>query len=330
MDILEQIVTKAKADKKKIVLPESTDFRTIKAAALVQERNIADIVLLGNEKKIKSLAGNLDISKTTIIDFENSNKFDLYANVLYELRKEKGVSPEQARELLRNPLYYATMMVKMGDADGEVAGAINATGDVILPAVRLLKNKDNKVSSFFLMVVPNCIYGHNGIFIYSDCGVIPNPDSQELADIALMSAESFKLLVNAEPRIAMLSYSTHGSSKGEMVNKVIEATRIAREKAPELIIDGELQVDAAIIPEVSCKKAPGSMLSGQANVLIFPDLNSANISYKLTERLACAQAYGPIIQGLLKPVNDLSRGCSAEDIVGVIAITAVQAQISSK
>lgn len=330
MDFLEQIINRAKSDKKTIVLPESTDIRTIQAAAMIQQRNIADIVLLGEEKEILDLAGEQDISKVMIQNHLSSEKFNPYAEALYELRKTKGWSMEKAQEVLKNPLYYAAMMIKMGEADGMVAGAVNATSDVILPAVRILKGETDKVSSFFLMVVPNCEYGHHGVFIYADSGVIPNPTPSELADIAIASAESFRLLVNAEPKVAMLSYSTYGSAKSELTEKVIEATRIAKEKAPGLIVDGELQVDAAIVPEVSSKKASESCVAGQANVLIFPDLNSANISYKLTERLARAEAYGPIMQGLLKPVNDLSRGCSAEDIVGVVAITAVQAQIASR
>lgn len=325
---LDTISERAKADKKTIVLPESTDIRTIKATAMILERGIANVVLVGDRDKIKELAGVLDISGASVVSPETSGKFEDYANAFYELRKNKGMTPEKAREIMKDPLYWGVMMVKMGEADGMVAGAINSTANTLRPALQILKTAPGTklVSSFFIMDVPDCEYGQNGLFLYADCGLVENPNAEELSEIALSSAKSFKNLVDAEPRVAMLSYSSYGSAKSELTEKVIEATRLAKEKAPHLILDGELQVDAAIIPQVAKSKAPGSPLKGMANALIFPDLNSGNIAYKLTQRLAKAEAYGPITQGIAKPVNDLSRGCSAEDIVGVVAITCVQAQ----
>ncbi len=329
MNFLEQIVSRAKSDIKTIVLPESTDIRTIKAAAIIQEKGIANIILVGNKDKIKKFAGDLDISKAQIVDPADFDKFDEYVNTLYELRKAKGMTIEQARKLLsENVLYFGIMMVKMGAADGMVAGAINSTGNTLRPALQILKTASGAklVSAFFIMVVPNCEYGENGVFVYGDSGLVENPNAEELSEIAIASSKSFKSLVQAEPVVAMLSYSTYGSAKSELTEKVVEATKLAKEKAPGLQLDGELQADAAIVASVGQSKAPGSSVAGKANVLIFPDLNCGNISYKLTQRLAKADAYGPIIQGLARPVNDLSRGCSAEDIVGVVAITCVQAQ----
>ncbi len=328
MNFLEQISQRAKADVKTIVLPESNDIRTIKAAALIQEKGIANVVLVGNEAEIKKLAGDLDISKARIVDPLNSDKFEDYANTFYELRKAKGVTPEQAREIMKDTVYWAVMMVKKGEADGMVSGAAHSTADTIRPALQIIKTAPGSklVSAFFVMVVPDCEYGHNGIFVYGDSGLNQNPNAQELAEIAVTSAKSFKTLVQAEPKVGMLSFSTYGSGKDPIVDKVIEATKIAKEAAPELMLDGELQADAALVPAIGKSKAKGSPVAGEANVLIFPDLNCGNIAYKLTERLAKAEAYGPILQGIAKPVNDLSRGCSAEDIVGVVAITAVQAQ----
>ncbi len=329
MNFLEQIVSRAKSDIKTIVLPESTDIRTIKAAAIIQEKGIANIILVGNKDKIKKFAGDLDISKAQIVDPADFDKFDEYVNTLYELRKAKGMTIEQARKLLsENVLYFGIMMVKMGAADGMVAGAINSTGNTLRPALQILKTAPGAklVSAFFIMVVPNCEYGENGVFVYGDSGLVENPNAEELSEIAIASSKSFKSLVQAEPVVAMLSYSTYGSAKSELTEKVVEATKLAKEKAPGLQLDGELQADAAIVASVGQSKAPGSSVAGKANVLIFPDLNCGNISYKLTQRLAKADAYGPIIQGLARPVNDLSRGCSAEDIVGVVAITCVQAQ----
>ncbi|KNY25116.1 phosphate acetyltransferase [Pseudobacteroides cellulosolvens] len=332
MNFLEQISLRAKSDLKTIVLPESSDIRTLKAAALVQEKGIANIVLVGNPEEIKKLSGDLDISKARIVDPLNSDKFDEYANAFYELRKAKGMTIEKAREVMKDSLYYGVMMVKMGEADGMVSGAIHSTADTLRPALQILKTAPGTklVSAFFVMVVPDCEYGEKGTFIYSDSGLVENPNADELSEIAIASAGSFKALVQAEPIVAMLSYSTYGSAKSELVDKVIKATALAKEKAPHLALDGELQADAAIVPSVGSSKAPGSKIAGKANVLIFPDLNVGNIAYKLTQRLAKAEAYGPITQGLARPVNDLSRGCSAEDIVGVVAITAVQAQNMSK
>jgi phosphate acetyltransferase len=330
MNFLEQISERAKNDIKTIVLPESSDIRTLKAAAIVQEKGLARIVLVGKENEIKKLAGDLDISKARIVDPESSPKFEEYVNAFYEMRKAKGVTPEKAREIIKNELYWGVMMVKMGEADGMVSGAIHSTADTLRPALQILKTAPGTklVSSFFVMVVPDCELGSNGTFVFSDCGLVENPTADELSEIALASAGSFKNLVGGEPKVAMLSYSSYGSAKSDLTEKVIAATKLAKEKNPGLILDGELQADAAIVPSVGRSKAPGSNVAGSANVLVFPDLNCGNISYKLVQRLAKAEAYGPVTQGIAKPVNDLSRGCSAEDIVGVIIITAVQAQKS--
>lgn len=330
MKFLEQITQRAKADIKTIVLPESNDIRTLKAAALIQEQGIANTVLVGKEEEIHKMAGSLDISKAKIVDPEKSDKFEDYVNTFYELRKAKGVTPEKAREIMKDPLYYGVMMVKKDDADGMVSGAVHSTADTLRPALQILKTAPGTkiVSAFFVMVVPDCEYGYNGTFVYSDCGLVENPDAEKLSEIAIASAKSFNTLVQAEPVVSMLSYSTYGSAKSELTEKVVEATKLAKQKAPKLLLDGELQADAALIPSIGQTKAPGSKVAGKANVLVFPDLNCGNIAYKLTQRLAKAEAYGPITQGIAKPVNDLSRGCSAEDIVGVVAITAVQAQKS--
>jgi phosphate acetyltransferase len=328
MKFLEKISGRAKSDLKTIVLPESSDIRTVKAAAMVQKMGIARIILVGKENEIKKLAGDLDISKATIIDPESSPNFEKYADAFYELRKAKGMTPEKAREIIKDELYWGVMMVKMGDADGMVSGATHSTADTLRPALQILKTAPGTklVSAFFVMAVPDCEYGSNGTFIYADSGLVENPNADELSEIAIASAKTFKNLIQEDPVVAMLSYSTYGSAKSELTQKVVEATRLAKEKAPELLLDGELQADAALVPSVGASKAKGSPVAGKANVLVFPDLNSGNIAYKLTQRLAKAEAYGPITQGLAKPVNDLSRGCSAEDIVGVVAITAVQAQ----
>ena len=290
--------------------------------------SIANVVLVGNRDEITDLAGNLDISKAMIVDPVKSEKYDDYVNTFYELRKAKGITIEKAKEIMKNPVYWGVMMVKKGDADGMVSGAVNSTADTLRPALQIVKTAPDAklVSAFFVIVVPNCEYGHNGTFIYADSGLVENPNEEQLAEIAITSAKSFKLLVQAEPKVAMLSYSSYGSAKSELTEKVIKATEIAKERAPYLLLDGELQGDAAIVPSVAKSKAPGSPVAGQANVLVFPDLNCGNIAYKLTQRLAKAEAYGPITQGLAAPVNDLSRGCTAEDIVGVVGITAVQAQ----
>lgn len=328
MNFLEQTIQRAKLDKKTIVLPESNDIRTIKAAASILEQGIANIVLVGNAEDIKKLAGDLDVSKAVIVDPLTSEKYEDYVNTFYDMRKAKGVTIEQAKETMKDFVFWAVMMVKKGEADGMVSGAAHSTADTIRPALQIIKTAPGSklVSAFFIMVVPDCEYGENGIFVYADSGLNQNPNAEELAEIAISSAKSFKTLVQAEPKVAMLSFSTYGSGKDPIVDKVIEATKIAKQRAPELLLDGELQADAALVPSVGKSKAKGSPIAGEANVLIFPDLNCGNIAYKLTERLAKADAYGPILQGIAKPVNDLSRGCSAEDIVGVVAITAVQAQ----
>lgn len=330
MDFIQTIKQRAKSDKKTIVLPESLELRTLKATEKILKEDIANIILIGKENEILEKAEGLDISEVKIIDPENYAQMNDFIDTLVELRKNKGMTREKAEELLKNPLYFAVMMVKKGIADGMVAGAVNSTADVLRPSLQILKTAPNTklVSAFFVMVVPDCEYGANGTFIFSDAGLVPNPNSEELAAIAVSSAKSFEHLVATEPIVGMLSFSTKGSACHPDVDKVIEATKIAKELAPDLKIDGELQLDAAIVPSVGASKAPGSEIAGKANVLIFPDLDAGNIGYKLTQRLAKAEAYGPITQGIAKPVNDLSRGCSDDDIVGVVAITCVQAQIN--
>ncbi|MBQ1274918.1 MAG: phosphate acetyltransferase [Cellulosilyticum sp.] len=329
MSFIDNIKARAKSDKKTIVLPETSDMRTLQAAHQVLAEGIANVVLIGNEAKIKEAAAGLDLSGATIVDPETFVEMDAYVEELVKLREKKGMTAEKATELLKGDgLFLGVMMVKKGLADGMVAGAVNSTANVLRPCLQILKTAPNTklVSAFFVMVVPNCEYGANGTFVFSDAGLNQNPNSEELAAIAQSSAKSFKQLVGEEPIVAMLSHSTFGSAKHADVDKVVEATRIAKEQAPELKLDGEFQLDAAIVPSVGSAKAPGSEVAGKANVLVFPDLDAGNIGYKLTQRLAKAEAYGPITQGIAKPVNDLSRGCSAEDIVGVVAITAVQAQ----
>lgn len=328
MDFMKKTIQRAKADKKTIVLPEGTDRRVVTAAAEAMKRGIADIILLGNEKEVKAAADGLDISKAKIVDPANTPLHDDYAKTFYELRKAKGITPEKADETMRDQTYFGVMMVKKGAADGMVSGACHSTANTLRPALQIVRTApDSKlVSGFFLISVPNCEYGENGTFIFADSGLNINPNAEDLSEIAIASAKSFKSIVDAEPKVAMLSYSSYGSGKGELVDKVAEATKLAKQKAPDLLLDGELQGDAALVPSVGASKAPGSKVAGHANVLVFPDLNAGNICYKLVERLAKASAYGPILQGIAKPVNDLSRGCKAEDIVGVIAITAVQAQ----
>ena len=329
MGFIDEIKARAKADKKVIVLPETEDERTYKAAQTVLREGIADLILVGNEEEIEKNKGAYDITGAVIVDPAKNDKTEEYIAKLVELRQKKGMTEEQARELLlNNYLYYGVMMVKMGDADGMVSGACHSTADTLRPCLQILKTKPGTklVSAFFLMVVPDCDMGADGTFIFGDAGLEQNPDPEKLANIALSSAESFETLTGKEPIVAMLSHSTKGSAKHADVDKVVEATKIAKEAAPELMLDGELQLDAAIVPEIGESKAPGSKVAGHANVLIFPDLDAGNIGYKLVQRLAKAEAYGPLTQGIAKPVNDLSRGCSAADIEGVIAITAVQAQ----
>ena len=329
MGFIDEIKAKAKSCKKTIVLPESEDIRTYEAAEAILKEGTANLILIGSEEEIAKNKGDFDITGATIVDPATYEKTDEYVATLVELRKKKGMTEEQAREiLLTNYLYYGVMMVKMGDADGMVSGACHSTADTLRPCLQILKTKPGTklVSAFFLMVVPNCDMGANGTFIFADAGLEQNPDPEKLANIAISSADSFKLLVEKEPVVAMLSHSTKGSAKHADVDKVVEATKIAQELAPELALDGELQLDAAIVPSVGASKAPGSEVAGKANVLVFPDLDAGNIGYKLVQRLAKAEAYGPVTQGIAKPVNDLSRGCSADDIVGVVAITAVQCQ----
>jgi len=330
MSFIETIKEKAKQQLKTIVLPEGSDIRTIKAASMVLQQGYANLIILGNKSKIEEMAknNNLDISKATIINPIESEKYETYVQKFYELRKAKGMTIEKARETLKDETYFGMMMVKNGDSDGLVSGACHSTSDTLRPALQILKTKPGTklVSAFFVMVVPNCEYGENGIFIFSDSGLNEYPDADALSEIAISSASSFKQLVGAEPKVAMLSYSTYGSAHSPLTDKVVEASKLLKQKAPDLICDGELQLDAAIIPEIAASKAPGSPVQGKANTLIFPDLDAGNIGYKLVQRLAKAEAYGPLCQGIAKPVNDLSRGCSAEDIAGVIAITAVQAQ----
>jgi len=327
-NFLQRIKERAKEQKKTIVLAEGEEIRTIKAADMILREGIADLIILGDEGKIKELAVGLDISKATIINPTQSDKYEEFANAFYELRKNKGVTPEQALETMKNPLYFGVMLVKQDCADGMVAGAVNATANVLRPCLQILKTAPGTklVSAFFIMCVPDCEYGENGVFVFADCGLNENPDAEAVSEIAISSAGSFEQLVEAEAHVAMLSYSTYGSAKNELVDKMQLATKLAKEKRPDVILDGEFQVDAAIVPAIGKAKAPQSSVAGTANVMVFPDLNSGNIAYKLVERLAKAQAYGPITQGIAKPVNDLSRGCSAEDIAGVVAITCVQAQ----
>ena len=329
MNFIDSMKERAKQNIKRIVLPEASDLRVLKAADIALKEGYSEIVLLGNVDQVNKLASEngLDISRAWVIDPIYSDKAQYYADNLYELRKEKGMTPEQARELVKDEVHYGMMMVKTGEADGLVSGAIHSTSDTLRPALQILKTAPGTklVSAFFLMVVPNCDYG-DGVFVFGDCGLNQNPSSEELAEIAYSSSKSYEQLVGNEARVAMLSYSTKGSAKSELTEKVINATNIVKERYPELKVDGELQLDAAIVPSVAASKAPESEIAGTANTLIFPDLNAGNIGYKLTQRLAKAEAYGPLCQGIARRVNDLSRGCSAEDIAGVIAITAVQAQ----
>ena len=326
---LETIKQRAKADKKTIVLPESMDRRTFEAAETVLKEDIANIIIIGTPEEVAENSKGLDISKATIINPFTYEKTEENLNLFVELRKSKGLTYEQAKEqALGDYMYYACLMVKAGDADGVVSGACHSTANTLRPSLQIVKTKPGVklVSSFFVMVVPDCELGADGVFVFSDCGLEQNPDSEKLAAIAECSADSFKLLTDKEPLVAMLSHSTQGSAKHADVDKVVEATKIVQEKCPDLCVDGELQLDAAIVPTVGESKAPGSKVAGHANVLVFPDLDAGNIGYKLVQRLAKAEAYGPVTQGIAMPINDLSRGCSADDIVGVVAITCVQAQ----
>ena len=329
MAFIDTIKAKAKQDKKTIILPESMDRRTFEAAAQILEEDFANLIIIGTPEEVAENSKGLDISKATIIDPHTYEKTQEYIDLFVELRKNKGMTPEKAKETIFNDYcYYGCLMIKAGHADGLVSGACHSTANTLRPCLQIVKTKPGTklVSAFFLMVVPDCEFGEEGTFVFSDCGLNQNPTPEELAAIAGSSAESFKLLVGKEPKVALLSQSTKGSAKHADVDKVVEATRIAKENYPELKLDGEMQLDAAIVPSVGASKAPGSDVAGQANVLIFPDLDAGNIGYKLVQRLAKAEAYGPMTQGIAAPVNDLSRGCSASDIVGVVAITAVQAQ----
>jgi phosphate acetyltransferase len=330
MDLLNQIKEKAKKNLQRIVLPEGYEERTLKAADVAIAEGLAKIILIGNPSKINSLAQQWslnNISKSSIVDPENNPKASVYADLMVELRKSKGLTKEQALNLLIDPLYLATIMIKSGDADGEVAGADNATGDVLRPAFQFIKTLPgiSVVSGAFLMFLKDKEFGNDGLMVFADCAVHPNPTAQELAEIAVSTGKTTRILAGMEPRIAMLSFSTKGSAKHEMVDKVVKATELAKQMDPTLKIDGELQADAAIIEKIGQKKAPGSEIAGKANVLIFPTLETGNIAYKLVERLAHAEAIGPVLQGLAAPINDLSRGCSVSDIVNLIAITANQA-----
>ena len=326
---LESVKARAKADKKTIVLPESMDRRTFEAAAVILKEEIANLIIVGTPEEVEANSQGLDISGATIVNPATYEKTQQYIDQLVELRKAKGMTKEMAEDLmLHEYMYFACMMVKAGDADGVVSGACHSTANTLKPSLQIIKTAPGTklVSSFFIMVVPDCDMGANGTFVFSDCGLVQNPSSEELAAIAASSAQSFQMLVQEEPKVALLSHSSKGSAKHADVDKVVEAVRIAKEQNPQLKLDGELQLDAAIVPSVGASKAPGSEMAGQANVLIFPDLDAGNIGYKLVQRLAKAEAYGPVTQGIAAPINDLSRGCSAEDIVGVVAITAVQAQ----
>ena len=329
MAFIDTIYARAKADKKTIVLPESMDKRTYEAAEKILKEGIANLVIIGTPEEIEKYGKGYDISGATIVDPFNDPNKQKYIDKFVELRSKKGVTPEMAKEQMeKDYMYYACLMCKCGDADGAVSGACHSTGNTIRPALQLLKTKPgiSSVSGFFLMEVPNCELGENGLFVFADCAVNPDLDSEKLAEVAALSADSFKSFVGAEPKVAMLSFSSYGSAKHDRVTMVADAVKIAKEKYPDITVDGELQLDAALVPEVAALKAPNSKVAGKANTLVFPSLEAGNIGYKLVQRLAKAGAYGPVLQGLSMPVNDLSRGCFAEDIVGVVAMTAVQAQ----
>ncbi len=329
MGFLEKIIERARADKKTIVLPEPMDKRTFDAAEKILALDVADLIIIGNDEEIEKYGAGYDISGARIVNPFNDPNKQKYIDKFVELRGDRGITSEIAKEQIENDyMYYACLMCKCQDADGAVSGACHSTGNTIRPALQLLKTKKgiNSVSGFFIMEVPHCNMGDHGLFLFADCVVNTEMDSEKMAEIAKLSAESFAHLADEEPKVALLSFSSYGSAEHERVTMVQEAARIAREKYPEYLIDGELQLDAALIPEVAEMKAPSSPLKGDANVLVFPDLESGNIGYKLVQRLAGANAYGPILQGLSMPVNDLSRGCFAYEIVGTVAMTAIQAQ----
>ena len=330
MNLLEKIFDQAKNNVKCIVLPESTEPRTLQAADVALKEGLASIQLIGNKQHILSVAADLglkNIEKARFFDPETDQKMSIYTDLLFELRKGKGMTKEEAQKLSKDPLYLATLMIKNGDADGEVAGAQNSTGNVLRPALQIVKTKPGVtvVSGAFLILLQDETFGEKGVFVFADCAVTPDPTAKQLAEIAVVTGQTTRIIAGFEPRVAMLSFSTKGSASHEMVDKVVEATALAKQMNPQLIIDGEFQADAAIVPSVGKSKAPGSKIQGNANVLVFPNLESGNIAYKLVQRLAHAEAIGPILQGMAAPINDLSRGCSVDDIVEMIAITANQA-----
>ena len=330
MNLLESMIQRAQGNRQRIVLPEGTELRTLQAADRLLRDGVADIILLGEAQEIMTIAREanlINIERAIIVNPRAHEKIELYVELLLELRRKKGMTPEQAAQLVENPLYLACLMIKNGDADGEIAGAQNTTGDVLRPALQIIKTLPGVkvVSGAFIMLTQTAQYGENGTLLFADCAVMPNPTAEELASIALASAQTARSLVGVEPRVAMLSFSTKGSAEHEMIDKVREATRIARELNPALLIDGELQADAALVPSVGSSKAPGSAIAGKANVLVFPTLEAGNIGYKLVQRLGNAEAVGPVLQGMAAPVNDLSRGCSVNDIYNMVAITANQA-----
>ena len=329
MNIMKEFKRKARVDKQTIVLPEGKEPRVYEAAEQIINEGLANLIILGNKKEILKEAGNeIDVEEITFINPEQSNLTDEFAEEFYQLRKHKGINKEDALNKIKDPLYFGTMLVHTDRAQGMVAGSINPTGKVLSPAFQIIKTKPDMsvVSGAFVMDIPSCKLGHDGILIFADCAVNPNPEAEQLAEIAISSANTAKSLLDLEPTVSMLSFSTKGSANHKLVDKIKKATEIARQKAPHIQIDGELQADAALVPNVAEQKSPTSNVAGKANVLIFPDLQSGNIGYKLVQRLANAEAIGPILQGIAKPVNDLSRGCSRADVVNVVAITAVQAQ----
>ena len=330
MEFIEQLKFKASQNKKRIVLPEGLEERTLKAADTILGEGFSEIILIGNPDKVKAEAtkfGLQNIGKATIVDPENNDKIDAYTDMMVEIRKKKGLTKEEAVKLIKNPLFLAVMMIKAGDADGEVAGADNATGDVLRPAFQYVKTAPgiSVVSGAFIMILKDKEFGEDGMMVFADCAVHPDPTAEELAQIAVATGQTTRAIAGFEPKIAMLSFSTKGSAKHDMVDKVVKATELAKAQAPDMKIDGELQSDAAIIPAIGEKKAPGSEIAGQANVLVFPTLETGNIAYKLVQRMGHAEAIGPILQGMAAPINDLSRGCSVSDIVNLVAITANQA-----
>ena len=330
MNLLDQIFERAKNNLQRIVLPEGTEIRTLKAADIILKEKAAKLILIGDETEIEKLAAENNLThlhEATIVNPEKDANMETYANLLFEIRKNKGMTIEEARKLAKDPLYLGCLMIKNGDADGELAGARNTTGNVLRPAFQIVKTKPgiSVVSGALLMFTPTPQYGENGLLVFADCAVNPNPTASELAEIAVSTAETARNICGFEPKVAMLSFSTKGSAKHELVDKVVEATRLAKAMHPELQIEGEIQADAALVPSIGQSKAPGSTIAGHANVLVFPDLQAGNIGYKMVERFSGAQAVGPILQGMAAPINDLSRGCSVDDIVHMITITANQA-----